>query len=118
MRLWSGAQTLPTVSLRSYSSVCVSVWNYYKQSQFRSLTLQQAEMAQQFVKAQIKGDKVVVFMKPTCSFCIMAKDVLSNYKFKPGHIQYIDINSRSDMDSIQDYLLELTGQRTVNQECA
>ncbi|RVE73002.1 hypothetical protein OJAV_G00044230 [Oryzias javanicus] len=70
-------------------------------------------MAQQFVKAQIKGDKVVVFIKPTCSFCITAKDVLSKYKFKPGHIQYIDISSRSDMGSIQDYLLELTGERTV-----
>ncbi|XP_041813944.1 glutaredoxin-1 [Chelmon rostratus] len=70
-------------------------------------------MAQQFVKAKIKGDKVVLFMKPTCSYCIMAKDVLSKYKFKPGHLEYIDISGRSDMGSVQDYFLELTGARTV-----
>lgn len=70
-------------------------------------------MAQQFVKAKIKGDKVVLFMKPTCSYCVMAKDVLSKYKFKPGHLEYIDISGRSDMGSLQDYFLELTGARTV-----
>lgn len=71
-------------------------------------------MAQQFVQAKIKGDKVVLFMKPTCPYCVMAKDVLSKYKFKPGHLEYIDISGRSDMGSIQDYFLTLTGARTVN----
>ncbi|XP_041836434.1 glutaredoxin-1 [Melanotaenia boesemani] len=70
-------------------------------------------MAQQFVKAQIKGDKVVVFLKPTCSYCVLAKDVLSKYKFKPGHLECIDISGRSDMGSMQDYFLEITGARTV-----
>lgn len=71
-------------------------------------------MAQEFVQAQIKGDKVVLFMKPTCSYCVMAKSVLSKYKFKPGHLEYIDISCRSDMGGIQDYFLALTGARTVN----
>ncbi|XP_059185174.1 glutaredoxin-1 [Centropristis striata] len=70
-------------------------------------------MAQQFVQTTIKGDKVVLFIKPTCSYCIMAKDVLSKYKFKPGHLECVDISSRSDMDNMQDYFLELTGARTV-----
>ncbi|XP_034726547.1 glutaredoxin-1 [Etheostoma cragini] len=70
-------------------------------------------MAQQFVQAKIKRDKVVLFIKPTCSYCIMAKDVLSKYKFKPGHLECIDISGRSDMDNMQDYFLELTGARTV-----
>lgn len=70
-------------------------------------------MAQEFVKAHIKGDKVVLFMKPTCSYCITAKDVMSEYKFKPGHLEVIDISERSDMGSLQDYFLELTGARTV-----
>nr|XP_046240378.1 glutaredoxin-1 [Scatophagus argus] len=70
-------------------------------------------MAQQFVKTKIQGDKVVLFVKPTCSYCIMAKDVLSKYKFKPGHLEYVDISDRSDMGSVQDYFLELTGARTV-----
>ncbi|XP_034388446.1 glutaredoxin-1 [Cyclopterus lumpus] len=70
-------------------------------------------MAQQFVQTAIKGDKVVLFIKPTCSFCISAKDVLSKYKFKPGHLKSIDISERSDMDDLQQYFLELTGARTV-----
>ncbi|XP_029287226.1 glutaredoxin-1 [Cottoperca gobio] len=70
-------------------------------------------MAQQFVQTQIKGDKVVLFIKPTCSYCVMAKDVLSKYKFKPGHLDCIDISGRGDMDNMQDYFLELTGARTV-----
>ncbi|CAL8338058.1 unnamed protein product [Lota lota] len=70
-------------------------------------------MAQQFVETTIKGDKVVMFMKPTCSYCIMAKDVLAKYKFKPGHLECIDISGRSDMGKMQDYFLEITGARTV-----
>ncbi|CAL8380972.1 unnamed protein product [Boreogadus saida] len=70
-------------------------------------------MAQQFVETTVKGDKVVMFMKPTCSYCITAKDVLSKYKFKPGHLECIDISKRSDMAKMQDYFLEITGARTV-----
>ncbi|XP_010764502.1 glutaredoxin-1 [Notothenia coriiceps] len=70
-------------------------------------------MAQQFVQTKIKGDKVVLFIKPTCSYCVTAKDVLSKYKFKPGHLECIDISGRTDMDNMQQYFLELTGARTV-----
>ncbi|XP_061543202.1 glutaredoxin-1 [Phyllopteryx taeniolatus] len=70
-------------------------------------------MAQQFVQAKIKGDKVVLFIKPTCSYCVTAKDVLSTYKFKPGHLECVDISARPDMGSMQDYFMELTGARTV-----
>uniref|UniRef100_A0A8C2IM50 Glutaredoxin-1 n=1 Tax=Cyprinus carpio TaxID=7962 RepID=A0A8C2IM50_CYPCA len=67
----------------------------------------------EFVKAQIKGDKVVVFLKPSCPYCVLAKDVLSKYKFKSGHLELIDISGRSDMASIQEYLQQITGARTV-----
>ncbi|KAJ8287243.1 hypothetical protein GJAV_G00049300 [Gymnothorax javanicus] len=70
-------------------------------------------MAQEFVAAKIQGDKVVLFMKPTCPYCVMAKEVLSKYKFKAGHLEFIDISGRSDMAKIQDYFLEITGARTV-----
>ncbi|KAL3977940.1 STE20-like kinase [Sarotherodon galilaeus] len=69
-------------------------------------------MAQQFVQAKIKGDKVVVFLKPTCPYCTMAQEVLEKYKFKPGHYECVDISNHSEMDSMQDYFLELTGART------
>ncbi|KAK2827639.1 hypothetical protein Q7C36_018565 [Tachysurus vachellii] len=70
-------------------------------------------MAQNFVQAQIKGDKVVVFLKPTCPYCVLAKDVLSKYSFKPGHLEFIDISGRDNMDDIQKYLQQITGARTV-----
>lgn len=67
----------------------------------------------EFVKAQIKNGKVVVFLKPPCPYCVLAKDVLSKYKFKAGHLELVDISARSDMDNIQDYLQQITGARTV-----
>ncbi|XP_076851020.1 glutaredoxin-1 [Brachyhypopomus gauderio] len=70
-------------------------------------------MAQDFVNAKIKGDKVVVFLKPSCPYCIVAKDVLSKYDFRPGHLDLVDISGRDDMSSIQDYLQQITGARTV-----
>ncbi|KAG7495397.1 glutaredoxin-1 [Solea senegalensis] len=70
-------------------------------------------MAQQFVETKIKGDKVVLFIKPHCPYCVTAEEVLSKYQFKPGHLESIDISGRSDMSSLQDYFLELTGARTV-----
>ncbi|XP_061730690.1 glutaredoxin-1 [Nerophis ophidion] len=70
-------------------------------------------MAAQFVQTKLKGDKVVMFIKPTCSYCVLAKEVLSKYKLKPGHLECVDISARKDMSSMQDYFLELTGARTV-----
>lgn len=70
-------------------------------------------MAQQFVQTKITGGKVVVFLKPTCPYCVMAQRVFSEYKFKPGHLECVDISGHSDMDKIQDYFMELTGARTV-----
>lgn len=68
----------------------------------------------EFVKAQIKGDKVVVFLKPSCPYCVLAKNVLSKYKFKDGRLDFIDISGRSDMGTVQDYLQQITGGRTVS----
>uniref|UniRef100_A0A4W5LD95 Glutaredoxin (thioltransferase) n=1 Tax=Hucho hucho TaxID=62062 RepID=A0A4W5LD95_9TELE len=51
----------------------------------------------EFVTPRIKGDKVVVFLKPSCPYCVMAKDT-----------------SLDEMTSeIQDYLNKITGARTV-----
>lgn len=74
---------------------------------------QRLKMAQQFVQTKITGGKVVVFVKPTCPYCVMAQRVFSEYKFKPGHLECVDISGHRDMDKIQDYFMELTGARTV-----
>ncbi|KAI4901495.1 hypothetical protein NFI96_012295 [Prochilodus magdalenae] len=78
--------------------------------------LRDSSMAQEFVKAKIRGDKVVVFQKPSCPYCGMAKNVLSKYKFKEGCLEFIDISGRDDMGSIQDYLQQITGARTESPE--
>ncbi|KAJ8260796.1 hypothetical protein COCON_G00165190 [Conger conger] len=70
-------------------------------------------MAQEFVETKLKGDKVVLFLKPSCPYCVMAKEVLAKYTFKAGHLDFIDISGRNDMSKIQDYFLEITGARTV-----
>ncbi|MEQ2157450.1 hypothetical protein GOODEAATRI_002033, partial [Goodea atripinnis] len=86
----------------------LSIWRFLPDGKLTK----REKMAQQFAKAQIKGDKVVVFLKPSCPYCVMAEDILSKYQFKPGHLESIDISGRSDMDSLQDYFLEITGART------
>ncbi|KAK0148438.1 Glutaredoxin-1 [Merluccius polli] len=70
-------------------------------------------MAQQFVETKVRADRVVVFMKPTCSYCVRAREVLAQYQFRPGHLEVVDISGRSDMSQMQDYFLEITGARTV-----
>uniref|UniRef100_A0AAZ3SD05 Glutaredoxin-1 n=1 Tax=Oncorhynchus tshawytscha TaxID=74940 RepID=A0AAZ3SD05_ONCTS len=69
-------------------------------------------MAQEFVETKLRGDKVTIFLKPSCPYCVTAKEVLTKYKFKAGHLEFIDITGRSDMSSLQDYFLEITGART------
>ncbi|XP_034296602.1 glutaredoxin-1 [Pantherophis guttatus] len=70
-------------------------------------------MAQQFVDSHIAPDKVVVFGKNSCPFCKSALDLLKQINIKPGHLEYIDLARQKNMDAIQDYLMQLTGARTV-----
>ena len=65
----------------------------------------------QFVDDAIKDNKVVVFSKSYCPFCKMAKASLNEAGLKD--YLAIEIENRDDCDAIQDYLLELTGGRTV-----
>ncbi|XP_078421637.1 glutaredoxin-1 [Cetorhinus maximus] len=70
-------------------------------------------MAQEYVDGKIQADKVVLFIKATCPFCIAAQDVLNSYSFKQGRLQIYDISGHSEMKDIQDYLQKKTGARTV-----
>ncbi|XP_070592437.1 glutaredoxin-1 [Erythrolamprus reginae] len=70
-------------------------------------------MAQQFVASHIASDKVVVFGKRSCPYCQKAVDLLKQLNLKPGSMEYIDITNQKNMDDIQDYLMQLTGARTV-----
>ncbi|XP_078533470.1 glutaredoxin-1 [Lissotriton helveticus] len=70
-------------------------------------------MAQSFVDSKIQAGKVTVFLKPSCPYCVRAEGLLKKYKFKPGYLQIIDISHHELMNKIQDYLMQLTGERTV-----
>ncbi|MEE6517698.1 hypothetical protein FKM82_028065 [Ascaphus truei] len=70
-------------------------------------------MAQMFVESKLKACKVTMFEKPSCPFCVKAKDILQKYTFKDGHLEIVSISNHELMESIQDYFLQKTGARTV-----
>ncbi|KAI5144275.1 glutaredoxin-1 [Manis pentadactyla] len=70
-------------------------------------------MAQEFVNSKIQPGKVVVFIKPTCPYCIRTQELLSQLPFKRGCLEFVDITATSDTKKIQDYLGQLTGAKTV-----
>jgi len=64
----------------------------------------------QYIQTQIKAHPVMVFSKPSCSYCKMAKEVLD----KTG-VDYTveEIDGRPDCDKLQDVFAQMTGARTV-----
>ncbi|XP_038621688.1 glutaredoxin-1 [Tachyglossus aculeatus] len=70
-------------------------------------------MAQELVLSQLGPGRVVVFVKPTCPYCRRARDLLLRYRFKPAGLRFVDITAHPHPDALQDYLLRLTGARTV-----
>uniref|UniRef100_A0A4W5KU55 Glutaredoxin domain-containing protein n=1 Tax=Hucho hucho TaxID=62062 RepID=A0A4W5KU55_9TELE len=77
-------------------------------------------MAEAFVSDRTKGDidKVVLFLKPSCPYCVIANDVLSMYGFKCGHLEFINIYYTRDkihkFYSSHDYLNKVTGAPKVS----
>lgn len=93
-------------------------------------------MAQQFVDEKVKNNKVMVFSKSYCPFCKMAKEALGETGVKYGLIELDERGMKliihagiltifsivnyfyppglaDDGSAIQDYLLKLTGARSV-----
>ncbi|XP_075037290.1 glutaredoxin-1 [Mixophyes fleayi] len=70
-------------------------------------------MAQNFVQSKLASSKVTMFEKISCPYCVRAKQILQKYKFKSGHLEFINIGSLDIVDSVQDYFLQITGERTV-----
>ena len=61
----------------------------------------------------IKNYPVFVVSKSYCPFCAMAKDTLKNYPIPEDKIKIMEIENHKDADKIQDYMKELTGNRSV-----
>ncbi|XP_018416029.1 PREDICTED: glutaredoxin-1 [Nanorana parkeri] len=70
-------------------------------------------MAQSFVDAKLRAGKVTVFEKESCPFCVRAKTIIHKYKFKKDRLEIINIANMENVSSIQDYLCQLSGERTV-----
>jgi len=64
----------------------------------------------QYIQKMITENPVMVFSKPSCPYCTMAKEVLDGtgveYKVE-------EIDSRRDCDKLQDVFKQITGARTV-----
>lgn len=68
-------------------------------------------MAEEYVNELIKKHKVAVFSKTYCPYCTKAKSVLDKYDIKDKVI--VELDNRDDGDEIQNYMLKLTGARSV-----
>lgn len=71
-------------------------------------------MAQEYVDTKIQADKVVLFIKASCPYCVLAQNVLTKYNFKQGKLEIHDITGHTDMGAIQEYLRNKTGAKTVS----
>ncbi|KAJ3216713.1 hypothetical protein HK099_005761 [Clydaea vesicula] len=65
---------------------------------------------QKIVKDLINSNKVVVFSKSYCPYCKATKQLLTSLKIQ---FALLELDQVSNGSSIQDYIEELTGQRTV-----
>ena len=61
----------------------------------------------------IKNHIVFVISKRTCPFCHTAKNILNKYDILPEQKLVLEIDGDKDCADIQDYMLQLTGGRTV-----
>ncbi|THH02803.1 hypothetical protein EW145_g6699 [Phellinidium pouzarii] len=66
----------------------------------------------EFVDNAITSNHIVVFSKSYCPYCLKAKTLLKNeYGDVPAFV--VELDTRKDGSAIQNYLEEMTGQRTV-----
>ena len=70
-----------------------------------------AEM-KDYITDQISSNKVVVFSKTYCPYCIRTKDLFKK-EFSGIDVVYHELDKRGDGPDIQLELLSMSGQRTV-----
>ena len=61
----------------------------------------------------LKEKKVVVISKSYCPYCVKGKQALAQYQILPECIEIIEIENDPDCQEIQDYMMAMTGARTV-----
>jgi len=65
-----------------------------------------------FVQNAILSNKIVIFSKSYCPYCLRSKRIFSQLKEEPF---VVELDQREDGDQIQYELLEFVGRRTVPQ---
>ena len=65
----------------------------------------------QYIQKLITEHPVMVFSKPSCSYCKMAKEVLDGIGVE---YQVDEIEGRDNCDALQDVFLKMTGARTAS----
>ncbi len=73
---------------------------------------QKSEMAKAIVDKAIAANPVMVFSKSYCPYCVKAKRALESV-LPREKISVMELESRPDCADIQDYLMSITGGRSV-----
>ena len=64
-------------------------------------------------RRKIKQVPVFMVSKTFCPFCKKAKEVLDKYNIPEERMEVLEVDGRPDMDQIQDFFLEMTGERSA-----
>jgi len=65
------------------------------------------------IRQKIAEKPVFIVSMTYCPYCVQAKDVLKNYNINPKFIEIIEIENDPNRNEIQNYMMQLTGGRTV-----
>ncbi|KAK0412554.1 hypothetical protein QR680_006279 [Steinernema hermaphroditum] len=69
--------------------------------------------AKEFVENSIHNSKVCVFSKSYDNNCQQTREALNSFQLAPDVLAWIEIENRGDCDEIQDYLKQLTGDKSL-----
>ncbi|KAI8097811.1 glutaredoxin-C6-like protein [Gilbertella persicaria] len=76
----------------------------------KQLSPEEMSKVEQLVEEVIKSNKIAVFSKSYCPYCVKAKNLLKELGLE---FFVIELDNEANGAAIQQYLAEKTGQRTV-----
>ncbi|XP_047164332.1 glutaredoxin-C3 [Vigna umbellata] len=79
---------------------------------FGTLNVQASNSVSAFVQNAIYSNRITVFSKSYCPYCLRAKRILAELNEKPF---VVELDLREDGYEIQSVILDLIGRRTVPQ---
>ncbi|KAI0307639.1 thioredoxin-like protein [Multifurca ochricompacta] len=105
--------SLSSASRRGAFSLFTALYSTSTASSSNPSPRQLKEMAvKDLVDQTISENRVVIFSKSYCPYCKSAKDLFST-RFPNVDVKIMELDLRHDGSEIQEYLQQLTTQRTV-----